>query len=211
MARDSKSTRSSHQNARTVYHADESYTESVQDVTVREQREVTYSPQKVVIAKKVYLLDDKGQPLQGNVYDGKGVLKARVQFNYDDFGRLSDERMYNLQGQVFQAITFSYDNNNKALPPKSQTFNVAAPNMRPATLDFTSHSNVPGALDRSQGDPTSTPQQGNVPFLPESGGGLAPIRPDSTGNYTPTETDAAEKKKGIFSRLFGGKKKTDKK
>lgn len=200
-----KDTRSFTQNARTVIHADDTYTESVQDLTAREQREVTYSPkpQSVVIAKKIYLLDDKGQPLQGNIYDGKGQLKARAQFLYDDFGRLSEQRMYNLQGQVFQSITFGYDRNGKALPPKSQTFNVPSPDMKPSTLDFTRQAPAPGALDRSQG---ASP--GNVPYLPEGGSaGTTASRADGT-----TAQPAQEKKKGsLLGRLFGGKKKDEKK
>jgi hypothetical protein len=200
------------QNARTVYHADGSYTESVQDVTVREQREVTYSPkpQSTVIAKKVYLLDEKGQTLQGNIYDGKDQLKARAQFLYDDFGRLSEQRMFNLQGEVFQTITFRYDSNGKALPPKSQTFNVRAPDMKPGVLDFTRQGDSPNPIDRSQGSAPGTAAQGNVPYLPSDS--LAPIRPDATGNYTPpAEAETGDKKKGFFGRLFGGKKKDEKK
>jgi len=212
MAKDGKSFT---QNARTVYHADGTYTESVQDVTVREQREVTYSTQKVVIAKKVYLLDPKGQPLQGNIYDGKDQLKARVQFLYDEFGRMSEERMFNLQGEVFQSITFAYDNNGKALPPKSRTFNVRAPDMKPGVIDFTNPGDAPSKIDRNQGTAPGTPQQGNVPYLPETAGrsssGMAPIRPDAKGNYTPSESESADKKKGFFGRLFGGKKKDEKK
>jgi hypothetical protein len=206
----SRDTRSFGQSARTVIHADDSYTESVQDITAREQREVTYSPkpQSVVIAKKVYLLDDKGQPLQGNVYDGKGQLKARVQFLYDDFGRMSEERMYNLQGQVFQTITFGYDRNQKPLPPKSQTFNVASPNMSPATLDFTQQGQAPGALDRSQGDPSAQPRMGNVPYLPE--GGRSQVRPDTNGTSS-TQQPTEQKKGSLLKRLFGGKKKDEQK
>ena len=208
------------QNARTVIHADDTYTESVQDISAREQREVTYSPkpQSVVIAKKVYLLDEKGQPLQGNIYDGRDQLKARAQFLYDAFGRLSEQRMFNLQGEVFQSITFGYDTNGKALPPKSQTFNVKAPDMKPAALDFTRQGNAPGQLDRSQGDPSQA-ARGNVPYVQNvpgnvtpSTGGLAPIRPDANGNYTPTEPEqGAKKKTGLLGRLFGGKRKEEKK
>jgi|JI10StandDraft_1071094.scaffolds.fasta_scaffold61176_2 hypothetical protein len=214
-----KDPRAFSQNARTVIHADESYTESVQDITAREQREVTYSPkpQSVVIAKKVYLLDEKGQPLQGNIYDGRDQLKARAQFLYDSFGRLSEQRMFNLQGQVFQTITFGYDSNGKAQPPKSQTFNVAAPDMKPSTLDFTNQGTAPGQLDRSQGEP-GQPARGNVPYAQDMpgnvtpSGGLAPIRPDANGNYAPAESEPGTKKKtGLLGRLFGGKKKEEKK
>jgi len=44
----------------------------VQDVSLREQNEVTYNAQKVVIARKKYALNEKGQQLHGNIYDGRG-------------------------------------------------------------------------------------------------------------------------------------------
>lgn len=207
-------------NARTVIHADKSYTESVQDLTIREQEEFTYSPQKVLIAHKRYMLNEQGLPLQGNIYDGQGELKARAQFLYDAFGRLGEQRMYNLQGEIYQSISFPYDSNGKPLPPKSQTFNVRAPDMKSGVIDFTNQQQAPNPLDRSQGAPATGPQ-GNVPYLPgvtPAGGGssnLAPIRMDMNGQDSTKQQPAAQgegtAKKGIFSRIFGGKKKEEKK
>ena len=201
------------QSARTVYHTDGTYTESVQDVSLREQNEVTYSAQKVVIARKKYALNEKGQQLHGNIYDGRGELKARAQFFYDSFDRMTEQRMINLNGEVYQRIIFGYDAKGNPLPPKSETYDVKAPDMRAAPIDFTKNQEPPRTLDRSQGGPT--PQQGNVPYLAEpTTPGLAPIKPDANGNYPSTQPTAqpeGEKKKGFFGKLFGGGKKKEEK
>lgn len=213
MAREVKKPSSA--NARTVYHANGTYTESVQDLSVREQNEWTYSEQKVLIARKKYLLNEQGLPLQGNIYDGRDELKARAQFLYDEFGRLAEQRMFNLQGEVFQTITFPFDSNGKALPPKSQTFNVSMPNMRTGVIDFTQQPQAPLPLDRTQGGAVNTmPSQGNVPYLPATGSEnpLAPIRVDMNSQNNGSAAQGEDgKKKGFFGRMFGSKKKEEKK
>ncbi len=199
-------------NGRTVYHDNGTYTESVQDLSIREQNEVTYNAQNAVIAKKKYLLNEQGQPLQGNIYDGRGELKARAQFLYDEFGRMSEQRMYNLQGEIFQIISFPYDNNGKALTPKSRTFNVSTPDMKAGSIDFTNQRTAP-RLDRSQGaTPGQSGPQGNVPYLPEQAARPATSGPTAAPTGTNPQAGSTEgSKKSFFGKLFGGKKKEDKK
>lgn len=191
--------------ARTAYHTDGTYTESIQDPFTREQRETTYSAQKVKIAERVYLLNERGQPVQGNVYDGRGQLKARVQVLFDSFGRTSEQRMMNLQGEVYQRIIFEYDAKGNALPPKSISYNVASPDMKPASIDLTGQGQLPNPLDRSQGSP-----QGNVPTLPASGSSrLPPAGIGPNGPIPDTSAPTEEKKKGFFGRFFSKDKKSD--
>jgi len=193
--------------ARTAYHTDGTYTESIQDPFTREQRETTYNAQKVKIAERIYLLNERGLPVQGNVYDGRGQLKARVQVLFDSFGRTSEQRMMNLQGEVYQRIIFEYDAKGKALPPKSINYNVASPDMKPATIDLTGQGQLPNQLDRGQGAP-----QGNVPVLPSVGGTkLPPAGIGPNGPIPDTTPPAEEKKKGFFGRLFGKDKKSEEK
>lgn len=217
VAREAKKLSSS--NARTVYHANGTYTESVQDLAMREQSEWTYSEQKVLIARKKYLLNEQGLPLQGNIYDGKDELKARAQFLYDEFGRLAEQRMYNLLGEVYQTIKFPFDANGKALPPKSQTFNVRTPDMKAGVIDFTQQPQAPNRLDRTQGGVATQPMptQGNVPYLPATGpaspSNLDAIRMDMNGQNQNAgkSAEGEEGKKSFFGRMFGGKKKEEKK
>ena len=192
--------------ARTVYHANGSHTESTQDPTTHEQREYTYDQKNVLISQKVYLLNDKGQTTQGNVYDGRGVLKARAFFLFDDFGRMIEQRMTNLQGEVYQSILFTYDSRGTPLTPKSRTYNVNAPDMKAAVIDFTNTGNAPAPMDRSDG---GAPSRGNVPRLPDGGGSAAPqpsrAAQSPAGQDTTTEP---AKKRSIWQRMF---KKDDKK
>jgi len=193
--------------ARTAYHTDGTYTESIQDPFTREQRETTYNAQKVKIAERVYLLNERGLPVQGNVYDGRGQLKARVQVLFDSFGRTSEQRMMNLQGEVYQRIIFEYDAKGKALPPKSINYNVASPDMKPASIDLTGQGQLPNPLDRNQGIP-----QGNVPTLPAGGGNrLPPAGIGPNGPMPDTTPPAEEKKRSWFSRVLGRDKKSDEK
>lgn len=198
--------------ARTAYHTDGTYTESIQDPFTREQRETTYSAQKVKLAERVYLLNERGQPVQGNVYDGRGQLKARVQVLFDSFGRTSEQRMMNLNGEVYQRIIFEYDAKGKALPAKSINYNVAQPDMKPAAIDLTGQGQLPNPLDRTQGAPTG--QQGNVPMLPASGSTKLPPAGIGPGGPMPDSTSPpAEEKKGLLGkigRLFSREKKEEK-
>lgn len=148
---------------RTVYHANGTYTESTHDPILHEQREYTYDQRKVLISKRIYLLNERGQTTQGNIYDGRDVLKARASFFFDDLGRMIEERMTTLQGEVYQTISFTYDAQGKPLPPKSRTFPVKGPDMKAAVIDFTRQEAAPAPMDRSQGE---KPSAGNVPRLP---------------------------------------------
>lgn len=199
--------------AKSIYYPDKSHTEVVQDLALREQTETTYSPppSSVKISKKVYLLNEQGLPVQGNIYDGRDQLKARAQFFFDSFDRLSEQRMFNLQGEVFQRIVFSYDAKGRQLPPKSYSYNVKAPEIKAAPLDFTKPQGQAPRYDRSQGETFDT-SQGNVPMLPEGAmgtgaGGMAPIQIDANGKDMNSK-DSGKSKEGFFKRLF---KKSDKK
>ena len=203
--------------ARTVYHANGTHTESIQDPNLHEQREFTYDQRNVLVSKKVYLLNDKGQTIQGNIYDGRDVLKARASFLFDDFGRMIEQRMSNLQGEVYQSILFTYDANGKPLPPKSRTYSSHGPDMKSAVIDFTTSGNAPAPMDRrpepsSQGNapqgnvPQGNAPQGNVPRL-----GDPNAKPAAGQAPAPTAPKAGEdpaKKPSFLQRLF---KKDDKK
>ena len=123
---------------RTIYHADDTRTETVSDPSIREMTEMTYNTSGQLTVKKVFLLNEKGEPVQGNVYDGRGNLVARCQSVFDDLGRRKEERLSNLNGEVFQQVLYEFDSEGKALPPKVINLKTAAaPLLKPAPIDFT--------------------------------------------------------------------------
>jgi hypothetical protein len=123
--------------------------------------------------KKVFLLNEKGEPLQGNVYDGRGSLIARCQSIYDEFGRRKEDRLMNLNGEVFQQVLHEYDSAGKALKPKVINLNVATPSIRPQSVDFTQPSNPNGSPSTGRfapipvGEGSAPEMSGTAPVIPE--------------------------------------------
>lgn len=189
---------------RTIYHTDNTRTESVQDPLTRELTETTYDTNNVLTVKKVFLLNEKGEPLQGNVYDGRGNLVARCRSVYDDLGRRKEDQLMNLNGEVFQQVIHEYGIDGKAKTPKVINLNVKSPTIKPGLIDLTKGAGAPQqpqTLDGSQG-PTTGQSMGRfapVP-LPANGSKEAPIYAPGTGPGTPP---AEEKPKAsFFKRLF---------
>ncbi len=171
---------------RTIYHEDKSRTESVSDPNTREMVESTYTPDNVLTVKKVFLLNEKGEPLQGNVYDGRGNLVARCKCLFDEFGRRKEDQLMNLNGEVFQQVIHEYDSAGKAKTPKVINLNASAPSVRPQAVDFTRPaSGVP--------DPVSRFAPVQAPSAPING--VAPVTPP------------AVQKPNFFKRLFQKKEK----
>lgn len=185
---------------RTIYHKDKSRTESVNNPETREMTEMTYTAENVLTIKKVFLMNEKGEPTQGNVYDGRGNLVARVQCNYDELGRRKEDRLMNLHGETFQQVIHEYGADGKALPPKVINLNPgAAPSIRPAAIDFT-----------RQTTPTGTPVPATNPdsrFAPVPIPN-APVQGSGGLETAPTTVPAEEKpKSNFFKRLFQKKEK----
>ncbi len=132
-----------------------------------------------------FLMNEKGEPMQGNVYDGRGNLVARFQAVYDEFGRRKEDRLTNLKGEVFQQVLHEYDKEGKAMKPKVLNLNTqGAPMMKPAPIDFT----TPGAAG------------GAAPgrFAP----GAAPAQPSGSAPATAPAGQQPEKPKNFFKKLF---------
>ena len=153
---------------RTIYHADDSRTESVRDPNNREMTEMTYNTSGQLTVKKVFLLNDKGEPLQGNVYDGRGNLVARCQSIYDEFGRRKEDRLTNMKGQLFQQVIHEYSKDGKALTPKVINVDTAAePMIKPAAVDYTgSGATAPPTGNSSRFAPIQIPAGGAQPTAP---------------------------------------------
>ena len=186
--------------AKKVMHQDGTSTESVSDTAKRELRETTYDARGVVLTKRIVLLNESGQPVQGVIYDGADNLAGRVQFLYDDLGRPSEERSLNAQGQVFRRKFMLYDASGKPLPSKVVDYAQNAPAIRSGSINFTNVTPAPGqARNTTAAVSGTTKQPGQAPQImtvsPRSGGATP---------ATPATPPAEEpKKRGFFG--FGRK------
>jgi len=163
--------------AKSTYHKDNSHSETILDKTTNELIESTYNAGGALVAKKHYLLNERGLPTQGHIYDGRGNLVARSQVYFDSFGRATEMRSFNLNGQCYQQILYKYDGQGVAMKPIVNNVDPrAAPSIKPGVIDFTQHTGAPGMV---------MPQQQGVPAQPQA---PPPEQP---------------KPKGFFRRLFG--------
>lgn len=159
------------------------------DKATNELTEATYNAGGALISKKHYLLNERGLPTQGHIYDGRGNLVARSQVYFDEYGRAKEMRSFNLQGQCYQQVIYEYGADGKAKPAK--VINVdprAAPTIRPGVIDFTKQINAPGQVLPAEQGATA-------------GEKLPPVY--ATGMEQPEPP----KKKSFFGRLFGKKEK----
>jgi hypothetical protein len=145
-------------------------------------------------------MNEKGEPTQGNVYDGRGNLVARVQCNYDELGRRKEDRLMNLNGETFQQVIHEYGADGKALTPKVINLNTAAaPSFRPAAIDFTKQAAPTGAPVPAT-NPDSRFAPAPIPNAPvQSSGGL-----ETAPAKLPTEE---KPKSNFFKKLFQKKEK----
>ncbi|OYW77352.1 MAG: hypothetical protein B7Z37_04715 [Verrucomicrobia bacterium 12-59-8] len=165
--------------ARSTYHPDNSHSESIVDKSTNELIESTYNAGGALISKKHYLLNERGLPTQGHIYDGRGNLVARCQVYFDEYGRAREMRSFNLNGQCYQQVVYEYDAKGVAKKPKVVNVDPrAAPTIKPGIIDFTQNTAAPGE---------AMPQQQGVPAQPQA--------------------QEEPKKKGFFGRLFGKKEK----
>lgn len=178
--------------AKSTYHPDNSHSETVLDKTTNELTEATYSAGGALVSKKHYLLNERGLPTQGHIYDGRGNLVARSQVYFDQFGRAKEMRSFNLTGQCYQQILYEYGTDGKSKPPKVVNVDPrAAPTIKPGLIDFTQDTPAPGQYAQQ-------PQGGAV--MPVS------YAPGTQPAAAPAAQEAP-KKKSFFGRLFGGKDK----
>ncbi len=190
---------------RTMFHNDDSRTESVKDLSRRELTETTYNSGGQLIMRKVFLLNTQGQTTQGNIYDGKGNLVARCRVFFDDFGRIQEERMSNLKGGVFQRVIHPYGPDGKPLAAQVINLDAEKPAMRSQAIDFTKLAPQPESAFTSEAVPVPPPAQGY-------GGNVAqPQAYQGTPNApaaAPTAAPQEEKAKPSFwKRLFKRKDK----
>lgn len=145
------------QHGKATLHDDGTKTETVKDMNKREITETTYDARGVVISKKTFLVNQNGDPIQGVIHDGAGTLVAKVMFGFDDLGRLKEERCVNTRGEVFRRVIHGYDPAGKRLRPQAFDYQVNAPNMKPASIDFTRGKAPPRGVDAGEGQAAAAP------------------------------------------------------
>ena len=186
---------------KTIIHPDGTKTESVSDPNTRQMEQKTFDTNGVLVLRRLYQLNERSQPVMGNIYDGAGNLIARAQSYFDPFGRLQEERLSNLQGEVFQQVVHEHDDKGKALKPKVINYKVSSPTMRPAMLDFTAYQQPQGGANPSATGAGSAAH-------PAAGRVQAPVEVPSQQQPTPsapastTTPPAEEPKRNFFQRLF---------
>ncbi|WP_211325673.1 hypothetical protein [Roseimicrobium gellanilyticum] len=198
-------------NARTVLHPDGTKTESTKDPIKLQQTEKTFDARGVVIAEKIFVLNQNGDPTHGAIYDGQGTLVAKVMFYFDDLGRVVEERCVNTRNEVFRQVIRQYDKSGRPLPPKAFDYKVSAPHMSASTLDFTNMPKLP-----PKQDPNAAPQQpGQAPqiesaapgYRTNASGGIMVQPQDNPAVPSQPQRQAQpppkEEKKGFLRRLFG--------
>ncbi|WP_395735495.1 hypothetical protein [Prosthecobacter sp.] len=184
--------------AKSTYHKDNSHSETILDKTTNELIESTYNPGGALVAKKHYLLNERGLPTQGHIYDGRGNLVARSQVYFDAYGRATEMRSFNLNGQCYQQVIYGYDAQGNAKKP--QVINVdprAAPTIRPGVMDFTQTTAPP-----SQVPTQMTPQmQMQLQYQQQQ------MQMQQQGSAQPAPAPEPPKQKSLWKRIFGPKEK----
>ena len=189
--------------AKSQYHENnDAHTETITDPFTREMHEKTYDASGALQMRKHFLLDERGLPTQGNIYDGKNNLVARALLYYDEYNRAKEMRTANLQGEVYQQVLYEYDAAGKAKTPKVINYNVKSPTFKPATIDFTQsvapppHLASPGGAQAGQ--PTGEPQ-----VIMQDGTSIVRQPPVYAPGAEPTGQAEVPKKKSFWKRLFG--------
>lgn len=175
-------------NSRTVLHPDGTKTESIKDPIKLQQTERTKDARGVVIAEKIFVLNQNGDPTQGAIYDGQGNLIARVIFYFDDLGRVVEERCLNTKNEIFRRVIRQYDKGGRPLAPQAFDYKVNAPHMTASKIDFT---NMPMLPPKQDGTDAAPQQPGQAPQIESAAPGY---RTDASGGISvqPQENPAVQ-------------------
>ena len=188
--------------AKSQYHENnDAHTETITDPFTREMHEKTYDASGALQMRKHFLLDERGLPTQGNIYDGKDNLVARALLFYDEYNRAKEMRTANLQGEVYQQVLYEYDAAGKAKTPKVINYNVKTPAFRPATIDFTQSVAPPPGLV-SPGAGASAQGTGQPQVIMQDGTSIVREPPVYAPGAEPAGQGEAPKKKSFWKRLF---------
>ena len=188
--------------SRIVEHNNGTLTKSKQDINTRSLEERTFKG-KVLIKRRLFQLDELGNPTAGLIFDGKKNLIARIQYSYDEYDEIKEERLYNRQGKVIRRLVYGLDKTGLKSKPIAFTYDPdATPGSQPTRSTKEFDPIMPLGVKTGSGSGIPGGRTITTKNRPSTTDAPAP-RPGTTSTST---SPPKEKKKGFFSRIFGGKK-----
>lgn len=112
---------------RAIHHSDDTYTESVQDITTNTLEQTTKSKNGVKLQRRLIMLDSIGRPSEVLMYDGHDVFKYRGLQVYDEYGRFEEEQLYDTENKLLRRRIQEYDSKGVPLPVKSVDYVANVP------------------------------------------------------------------------------------
>ncbi len=170
---------------RAIHHSDGSFTESKQDLETNTLEQVTKSKNGVRLQRRMVMLDERGQPSEVQIYDGRDQFKYRGVLIYDRFGRFEEEQIYDTRGTLIRRKVQEYDPRGDKMPMRSWDYVANVPEDLRLVITRDDQT-APGGLQ-----------------APPRSGAAASVAGAPAGGSPP----AVPAKKGpLLPRLFGSKK-----
>ncbi len=119
--------------AKTVAHADGSYTEIITDEKEMVSRVTNYDAAGKVIGKMLNRLGSNLEPLKSYVYDSEGRPLYWAKLKRDSNGRVSESTEYTPQNKMIRRVVYRYDTIGKLMGVKtfdSEGREIVAPKKR---------------------------------------------------------------------------------
>ena len=105
--------------AKTIAHADGSYTEIVTDANEMVSRATTYNAAGKVLGKVLHRLDSNLEPLTSYTYDPAGKPLYWTELKRDLDGRVSEAVDYTPRNEMLRRIVYTYDKFGKLTAVKA--------------------------------------------------------------------------------------------
>ncbi len=156
--------------SRIVEHPDGTRTLSKQDIKTNTLEEATYTEGNVLVKRRLFQLDDLGNPRLAMLFDGKSNLLARTEYFYDEYGEIKEEVLFNTKGQLLRRLVYGL-NAGIDERPRAFTYDPNAPDKAPVQTED-AEAVMPSALAPGTGGGAGIPSGRALPSsgrrLPES-------------------------------------------
>lgn len=112
---------------RAIHHSDGSFTESRKQVETNTIEQITKSKSGVTLQRRMVMLDERGNPVEVLIYDGRNQFKYRGLQVYDRLGRFAEEQIYDAEGTLIRRKVQEYDPRGGQLPLRSWDYVANVP------------------------------------------------------------------------------------